>query len=122
MTRYTSLALGISFSSLVAATGIQAGPLEPVDHPHQKSLMAVHEAQHDVDHAWEMYHRAALGGTVASPRLQAEIEDHLQEARSLMTQAQEAAEQGDTRQVEQVIKQVRIHTTHAIEGSKELKR
>lgn len=122
MTPYTVLVLGISLIALLLGTEIQAGPLEPADHPHQETLRAVHEAEHDVDHAWEVYHRAALGGTVASPRLQAEIEDHLHQARTLITQAQETAEQGDTGQVKHLIKQVRLHTTRAIEGSKERKK
>ncbi|TKB62043.1 MAG: hypothetical protein E8D48_08485 [Nitrospira sp.] len=75
-----------------------------------------------MDHAWEIYHRAALGGTVASPALQAEIEQHLHEARTLVTQAQEAADRGEDRQVEDLVKQVRLHTTQAIKGSKEQKR
>ncbi len=64
----------------------------PASHP--ESAQAVHEAEHDVDQAWEVYHRAALGGTVASPALQADIEQHLHEARTLVSQAQEAAEAG----------------------------
>lgn len=122
MTNNTVFALGILFGALLVATQLEAGPLELADHPHQASMRAVHEAEHDVDHAWEVYHRAALGGTVASPRLQMEIEEHLHEARILITQAQEAAAHGDKRQVEQVIKQVRMHTTQAIESSKEPKK
>jgi len=121
MTPYSICVLGVSFGALLVATGIHAGPLEPADRPHQESLKAVHEAEHEVDQAWEVYHRAALGGTVASPKLQAEIEEHLHQARTLITQAHEAADQGDKRQVEDLIKQVRSHTTHAIEGSKESK-
>ncbi|UVT15894.1 MAG: hypothetical protein H8K04_19200 [Nitrospira sp.] len=113
---------GIILIALTGAPDLSAGPLEPADHPHRESVIAVHEAEHDVDHAWEVYHRAALGGTVATPRLQAEIEEHLHDARVLITQAQEAAEYGDQRQVEHLIEQVRFHTTHAIEGSKESKR
>lgn len=122
MTWCTALALSVLFSTLLVATRIQAGPLEPADHPYQESLRAVHEAEHDVDHAWEMYHRAALGGTVASPRLQGEIEGHLHEARTLITQAQEAANHGDEPKVEHLIQQVRSHATQAIEGSQELKK
>ena len=107
---------------LLCSSTLMAGPIDTIDHPHQESLRAVHEAEHKVDHAWEVYHRAALGGTVASPRLQAEIEEHLHQARTLITQAQEAAEQGDTRQVEHLVTNVRLHTTHAIEGSKESKK
>lgn len=122
MTNNTIFALGILFGALLVATQLQAGSLELADYPQQKILTAVHEAQHDVDHAWEMYHRAALGGTVASPSLQAAIEEHLHEARTLITQAQEAAERGDSLQVEQLVKQLRLHTTQAIEGSKEPKK
>lgn len=122
MTNNTIFPLGILFGTLFVATQLQAGPLELADHPHQESMRAVHQAEHDVDHAWEVYHRAALGGTVASPRLQAEIEEHLHEARTLVTQALAAAERGDKHQVEQLVNQVRLHTTPAIEGSKEPKK
>jgi len=113
---YTFILIG-----LLGSSTLTAGPLEPADHLHQDTVKAVHEAAHDVDHAWEVYHRAALGGTLASPALQANIEDHLHEARTLITQALEAARRGDDRQVEQLVKQIRVHTTHAIEGSKEQK-
>lgn len=121
MKRYLTLFLGIALGALIGAATVQAGPLEPADRPHHESLKAVHDAEHEVDQAWEVYHRAALGGTVASPKLQAEIEEHLHQARTLITQAHEAADQGDQRQVEALIKQVRIHTAHALEGSKESK-
>ena len=100
---------------------VQGGPFDPSRHPHPENARVVHEAEHAVDHAWEVYHRAALGGTVASPALQAQIEQHLHEARTLVTQAQGAAERGDARQVELLIAEIRIHTSQAIEGSKEQK-
>jgi hypothetical protein len=106
---------------LLASLTSMAGPLEQVDHPNQESLSAVHDAEHEVDQAWEVYHRAALGGTVASPKLQAEIEEHLHQARTLIAEAQEAADQSDNHRVEDLVKQVHIHTTHAIEGSKKSK-
>jgi hypothetical protein len=85
-------------------------------------VQLVHEAEHSVDHAWEVYHRAALGGTVASPDLQAQIEHHLHEARTLVTQAQEAADRGDTGKVERLVGEIKIHTAQAIAGSKEQKK
>jgi len=105
----------------LGSSPVTAGPIEPAEHPRQASVRAVHKAEHEVDHAWEVYHRAALGGTVASPALQADIEDHLHEARTLITQALEAAQRGDEHLVEQLVRQVRVHTTHAIEGSQEQK-
>jgi len=121
MKSYTTIILGVVLSAGLAAVAL-AGPIDPARHPHPESAKAVHEAEHDVDHAWEVYHRAALGGTVASPALQAEIEEHLHEARTLVTQAQEAAERGDARQVQRLVGQVKVHTTHAIEVSKEHKK
>ena len=112
---------GIVLIALLGASPIQAGPMNPARHPHQDKAQVVHEAEHAVDQAWEVYHRAALGGTVASPTLQADIEQHLHEARTLITQAQEAAERGDKRQVQSLMSQVKIHTSKAIEGSKEQK-
>lgn len=111
------------FISLMLGTSIvEAGPFDPSRHPHPESAQAVHEAEHAVDHAWEVYHRAALGGTVASPALQAEIEQHLHEARTLVTQAQAAANRGDQKQVERLVGEINIHTSQAIEGSKEQKK
>jgi hypothetical protein len=113
---------GIALIALLGASPLQADPIDPALHPHKDKAQMVHEAEHAVDQAWEVYHRAALGGTVASPALQADIEQHLHEARTLITQAQEAAERGDERQVQRLVSQVKIHTTKAIEGSKEQKK
>ena len=113
---------GIVLIALLGASPLQAGPINPAMHPQKDKAQMVHEAEHEVDQAWEVYHRAALGGTVASPALQADIEQHLHEARTLITQAQEAAERGDGRQVQRLVSQVKIHTTKAIEGSKEQKK
>jgi hypothetical protein len=113
---------GIVLIALLGASPLQADPIDPDRHPRTENAQAVHEAEHEVDQAWEVYHRAALGGTVASPALQADIEQHLHEARTLITQAQEAAERGDVRQVQHLVSQVKVHTTMAIEGSKEQKK
>lgn len=113
---------GIVLIALLGASPLQADPIDPARHPQPDMAQMVHEAEHDVDQAWEVYHRAALGGTVASPALQADIEQHLHEARTLITQAQEATERGDERQVQRLVSQVKIHTTRAIEGSKEQKK
>jgi hypothetical protein len=122
MKHSTTLILGISFSAILAAHPVLAGPIDRARHPHPRQARAVHEAEQDVDHAWEVYHQAALGGTVASPALQADIEQHLHEARTLVTEAQEAAERGDKRQVDRLVGEIKIHTSQAIKGSKEQKK
>jgi hypothetical protein len=122
MTQHSTFALGFILTVLLGGAAVSAGPINPARHPHPEQAKAVHKAEHSVDHAWEIYHRAALGGTVASPTLQADIEQHLHEARTLVTRAQEAAERGDKRQVDRLVGKVQAHTTKAIVGSKEQKK
>ncbi|MBL8043175.1 MAG: hypothetical protein JNL86_09685 [Nitrospira sp.] len=122
MTNRTMITLIGGVAAWLWATAIHAGPLDASRHMHPENVQLVHEAEHSVDHAWEVYHRAALGGTVASPDLQAQIEQHLHEARTLVTQAQEAADRGDAGAVERLVGQISRHTEQAIAGSKEQKR
>lgn len=122
MTHSQFFRLIISFGAALVVSHALAGPINPAHHPYPEQALAVHEAEHAVDHAWEVYHRAALGGTVASPALQADIEQHLHDGRTLITQAQEAAERGDNEQVNRLVTQVQIHATKAIEASKEPKK
>lgn len=118
----TTITIASGFAALLNTLELQAGPIDPSRHPHPEKIQMVHKAEHSVDHAWEVYHRAALGGTVASPDLQAQIEQHLHEARTLVTQAQEAADRGDTRKVERLVGEIKLHTARAIAGSKEQKK
>ena len=122
MTHSRIIALIGGLTMWLTAGILQAGPIDASRHPHPKKIEMVHKAEHSVDHAWEVYHRAALGGTVASPDLQAQIEQHLHEARSLVTQAQEAASLGDAGRVERLVGEIKIHTAQAIQGSKEQKK
>lgn len=122
MNRSKTILLGIVLSATLRTAAALAGPIDPLGHTHPGYTKVVHEAEHAVDHAWEVYHRAALGGTVASPALQTEIEQHLHEARTLVTQAHEAAERGDEKRVERLVGEIKIHTSQAIEGSKEPKK
>ena len=118
----TMITVASGFAALLNAMDLQAGPIDPRLYPHPDKIHVAHDAEHAVDHAWEIYHRAALGGTVASPGLQAQIEQHLHEARTLMTQAQEAADQGDSRRLERLVGEIKHHTAQAIAGSKEQKK
>ena len=117
-----TFALAMFFTAILAPSPVAAGPIDPALHPNPQQARAVHNAEHQVDHAWEVYHRAALGGTVASPALQADIEQHLHDARTLVTKAHEAAERGQKRQVDQLLTEIKIHTSQAIKESKEQKK
>jgi hypothetical protein len=112
--------ISVLVTALWTSTGL-AGPNQ-IHEPHPDQADAVYQAEHAVDHAWEVYHGAALGGTIASPALQVKIEQHLHDARTLVIEAQEAAERGDRRRLKQLVRRINIHTAHAIEGSKERKK
>lgn len=99
----------------------EAGPIESLAHPHPEAAQVAHEAEHAVDHAWETYHKAALGGTIASPSVQAAIEQHLHEARALVPRAQAAAERGALPELDGLVEQIRHHANAAIAGSVEHK-
>jgi hypothetical protein len=122
MKHSTAFVLAVSFIAILAPCLVTSGPIDQARHPYPQQASAVHEAEHNVDHAWEVYHRAALGGTVASPALQADIEQHLHEARTLVTKAQEAAERGEKREVNRLVAKIKSHPSQAIKESKEQKK
>jgi len=117
-TQYSTVVL--AFAMFLATLTAEAGPLDERlgGRPLAKN---VHAAEHSVDYAWEVYHRAALGGTIASPALQIDIEQHLHEARSLLTQAYFAVEHDDQALVRLILVNIAVHTNHAITGSREHK-
>ena len=108
--------------SLILVGVAQAGPIERSAHPYPEAAQAVHQAEHAVDHAWETYHKAALGGAIASPAVQADVEQHLHEARALVPQAHQAAERGEMSEVQGLVDRIRTHTNAAIVGSMEHKK
>ena len=85
-------------------------------------LQAVHKAEHEVDHAWDVFHKAALGGTLASPAIQMDVEQALHESRGLLVKAREAADRGDRASLQPILDRIHALTTRAIEESQEEKR
>jgi phosphoglycerate-specific signal transduction histidine kinase len=100
-----------------------ADPLLRPDHGHDAEIMqAVHKAQHEVDRAWEVFHKAALGGTLASPAVQADVEQALHESRGLLVKAREAADRGDRATLQPLLDRIDALTKRAIAESQEHKR
>lgn len=122
MTHSRMIALIGGLTIALTTVTLQAGPINTSRHAHSKNVAVVHEAEQSVDQAWDVYHRAALGGTIASPALQAQIEQHLHAARTLVTRAQGAADRGDRDRVKRLVGEIRSHTVQAIQGSKEKKK
>lgn len=68
-------------------------------HPRSPMQESLYLAGKNVDEAWEAFHRAALGGTLASPVIQTQIEQDLHVSRLLLGDARKAAWNNDTRAV-----------------------
>lgn len=54
---------------------------------YSKASDLIHEAAQATEHAWEEFHAAAIGGTLASPAIQTRIEGQLHEVRALLMEA-----------------------------------
>ena len=75
-----------------------------------------------VEHAWETYHHAALGGTLASPDVQTELEMNLHKSRALLAEAYDAEDQGDEKTVDELINKIIGITDKVITESREPKK
>jgi hypothetical protein len=80
------------------------------------------QARLAVEKAWETYHHAALGGTLASPTIQTELEMNLHKSRGLLAEAYDAEDKKDLVTVDQLTNQIMNITKRVITESREPKR
>ena len=90
--------------------------------PEGASRQLIHEAAQAVDEAWEEFHRAAIGGTLASPSIQTKIEGQLHEARGLLMEARKAERKGDHRSVKKMTEKLLDLSHDIVMASREKKR
>lgn len=86
-----------------------------------KAAYTTTHARLSVEQAWDTYHHAALGGTLASPIVQTELETNLHKSRALLAEAYDAEERGDMQHTRNLIKQILKITEKVILESQELK-
>lgn len=126
LTRYMGTALRLLAFSACALSFASPAAADPLLRPEKgqdvEALQAVHQAEHEVDHAWEVFHRAALGGTLASPAIQSDVEQALNESRGLLVKAREAADRGDRDTLQPILDRIHALTKRAVEESQEQKR
>ncbi len=79
------------------------------------------EARVAVEKAWDVYHHAALGGTLASPTVQSQMESNLHQSRALLAEAYEADERNDKKTAKNLIQKIIQITNTVIAGSQEPK-
>jgi|TARA_B100000809_G_scaffold241307_1_gene264384 hypothetical protein len=80
------------------------------------------QARLEVEKAWETYHHAALGGTLASPMVQTELEMNLHKLRALLAEAYDAEDKGDMKAVNKMISQIMKINKKVITESQEPKK
>jgi hypothetical protein len=100
-----SICFFITFLWLPFGDFVQATPPGPTEEE-TESRQLIHAASQAVDEAWEEFHRAAIGGTLASPTIQTQIEGQLHEARGLLMEARQAERRGDHRSVKIITDQL----------------
>lgn len=93
----------------------------PHFHPRSPVQESLYLADKNVDEAWEAFHRAALGGTLASPAIQMQIERDLHASRLLLVDARKAARDNDTRAVSSLTARIGEISTRIKEKSRRQK-
>ena len=98
-----------------------AGHAGPQFHPRSSIQASLYRADRHVDEAWEAFHQAALGGTLASPAIQTQIEQALHESRLLLVDARKAAQGNDNRAVSTLTARIEEISTRIKEKSRRQK-
>ena len=80
------------------------------------------QARFAVEQAWETYHDAALGGTLASPAIQTELEMNLHRSRALLAEAYDAEDKGDMKTVKKIIHEIMTIKQKVVNESRERKK
>jgi len=86
-----------------------------------EATQLIREAAHSTEEAWEVFHAAAIEGTLASPVIQVTIEGQLHEARGLLMQARIAKRSQDYQAVKDITQQIQEITQNIIQASRERK-
>ena len=79
-----------------------------------------HSAQ-ATEQAWEEFHAAAIGGTLASPTVQSNIEGQLHEARALLMEARKAERANQYDSVKSLTHKILQITQNIVQASREKK-
>ena len=90
-------------------------------HPRSPVQASLYRADKNVNEAWQAFHQAALGGTLASPAIQTKIEQALHESRRLLSNARKAARGNDPRAVSALTTRIEELSTHVKEQSQRRK-
>ncbi|MYA28617.1 MAG: hypothetical protein F4090_06545 [Nitrospira sp. SB0672_bin_25] len=111
----------VAWSISLGIDPVWAGHAGPHFHPRSPMQESLYVADKNVNEAWEAFHRAALGGTLASPAIQTQIERDLHASRLLLVDARKAARDNDTRAVSSLTARIGEISTRIKEKSRRQK-
>lgn len=81
----------------------------------------IYQSSQATEEAWEEFHAAAIGGTLASPAVQSSIERQLHEARALLMEARKAERDNQFDSVNSLTQKIQQITQNIVQASREKK-
>lgn len=87
----------------------------------QEARDLIHQSAQATEQAWEEFHAAAIGGTLASPTVQTSIERQLHEVRSLLMEARKAERDNQYDSVKSLTHKILQITQNIVQASREKK-
>jgi hypothetical protein len=87
----------------------------------EEARKLIHQSSQATEQAWEEFHAAAIGGTLASPAVQSTIERQLHEARSLLMEARKAERANQFDSVKSLTEKIIQITQNIVQASREKK-
>lgn len=81
----------------------------------------IYQSAQATEYAWEEFHAAAIGGTLASPAVQSSIEQQLHEARALLMEARKAERDNQIDSVKTLTQKILQITQNIVRASREKK-
>ena len=81
----------------------------------------IYQSAQATDQAWEEFHAAAIGGTLASPAVQSSIEGQLHEVRALLMEARKAERDNRFDSVKSLTQKIQQITQNIVQASREKK-
>ncbi len=102
-------------------TSVLGAPPETPPYRETSADKLILKAARAADHAWEEFHQAAIGGTLASPALQVVIENQLHEVRGLLMEARKAGRAQHFHSVKAMTEKIFSITNTIVKESQESK-
>jgi hypothetical protein len=104
----------------MGGTPVYGDPLM-AEQEREEARALIHRSAQVTEHAWEEFHQAAIGGTLASPAVQSSIEHQLHEVRALLMEARKAARANEFDSVKSLTQTIIRVTQDIVHASQEKK-